>query len=252
MLLTLDIGNTNIKSALFDDDKLVEFLIHSNVDEAIKYLKNKTYLEAAICSVNPYREKILANEISRNDLRLFRANTQKKFNLKINYKTPETLGMDRICSAIGAYDLAVNEKMIVKDRYLLTIDFGTATTINAVSPEGYFIGGLIAPGIKTMLKSLSENTAQLPIPELVSFKALIGNSTNESVVSGVVTATIGMINETVNQLCTENKNILPLIFVTGGNAEFIIPQIKNKIFYDEALVLKGLKVIYELNKETDS
>lgn len=248
MLLTLDIGNTNIKSASFDDDSLVEFFIHSDVDKAFKYLKNKTFAEAAICSVNPSREKMLIDEFSKKGIKLFRANFQHKFNLEIDYKTPDTLGMDRIASAVGAYDFVMKENIMLKNQYLLTIDFGTATTINAVSPDGHFIGGLIAPGIKIMLKSLNEQTAQLPIPELVSPERLIGNSTNTSILSGVVTATIGMINEIVNQLSAISENTLPLIFATGGNAEFILPHVKHKIIYEEALVLKGLKVIYELNK----
>ena len=248
MLLTLDIGNTNIKSALFDDGSLVEFLIHLDVDKALNYLKNKNFNDTAICSVNPSREKILSTEISNKGIRLFKANVQHKTNLKLNYKTPDTLGMDRICSAVGAYDFVMKENIELKDKYILTIDFGTATTINVVAPNGHFNGGLIAPGIKTMLKSLNKETAQLPIPELVSFDSLIGDSTNTSIINGVVTATIGMINETVNYLSEISKNSLPLIFVTGGNAEFILPLIKQKIFYDKALVLKGLKVIYEMNK----
>ena len=138
--------------------------------------------------------------------------------------------------------------MLLKGQFLLTIDFGTATTINIVSPEAIFLGGLIAPGIKTMLKSLNEKTAQLPIPEPVTFQELIGDSTNSSILSGVYNATTGMINETVNHLNKISKNVEPIIFATGGNAEVIMPYIKHPIIYEEALVLKGLKVIYDLNK----
>ncbi|MCW8809811.1 MAG: type III pantothenate kinase [Ignavibacteriaceae bacterium] len=248
MLLTLDIGNTNIKSALFNDDELNEFKIHSDIESTINYLKSKTFSEAAFCSVSPKKEKILIDEISIRKISIFRANIHSKLNLKIKYKTPDTLGIDRICSAVGAYDFVMKENIELKDQYILTIDFGTATTINAVSPKGYFVGGLIAPGIKTMLKSLNEKTAQLPIPELNSYAGLIGNSTNSSILSGVFTATIGMINETVNRLKEMSKGTEPIIFVTGGNAEFILTYIKHNITYEEVLVLKGLKVIYELNK----
>jgi len=248
IILTLDIGNTNIKSALFDGNSLIDFIIHSKAEEVLQYLNNKSVNEIAICSVNPSTEKILASGISEKGIPTFGINIKNNFNLKIKYKTPETLGMDRVCSVVGAYDLAINENMFAKDQYLLTIDFGTATTINVVSPKGYFIGGLIAPGIDTMLKLLNERTKQLPLPELSSYDGLIGNSTSSSILSGVVTSTIGMINETVNQLREISNHTLPLIFATGGNAKFIIPHIKHKTFYDEALVLKGLKVIYYLNK----
>jgi len=98
------------------------------------------------------------------------------------------------------------------------------------------------------MKSLNEKTAQLPIPDLNSYDGLIGNSTNSSILSGVFTATLGMINATVNQLKDISAGLEPILFATGGNAEFILPHIKHKIIYEPALVLKGLKVIYELNR----
>ena len=93
--------------------------------------------------------------------------------------------MDRVCSVVGALELATNQKIISENQFLITIDFGTATTINIVSPNKEFIGGLIAPGVNTMLNSLNEKTAQLPLPNLESYQGLIGNSTNSSLISGV-------------------------------------------------------------------
>lgn len=248
MLLTLDIGNTNIKSALFKDDILKEFIVHSETDKLVDYLNRTTFNEAAICSVNPRVEKALTDNISEKGSKLFQASIQNKINFKISYETPETLGMDRVCSAAGALEIATKEKIITKNQYLITIDFGTATTINIVSPEGSFIGGLIAPGISTMLKSLNEKTAQLPLPELNNYEGLIGNSTNASIISGVITSTVGMIRETINQLSAASNQNMPIIFATGGNASYVLPHLKYKVLFEEALVLKGLKVIYDLNK----
>jgi len=248
MLLALDIGNSNIKSAFFDDGNFIEFKVHSDIEETINYLNNKTFSEAAICSVNPSNEKILIDVLLNRNISLFKPTINSKVNFKIKYKTPATLGMDRVCSAVGAYELAQEKKLLLKNQYLVTIDFGTATTINIVSPESNFIGGLIAPGIKTMLSSLNEKTAQLPLPDLNSYENLVGDSTNSSILSGVYNATIGMINETINHLKELCSGIEPIIFATGGNAKIIIPYLKQKIFYDEALVLKGLKIIYELNR----
>lgn len=248
MLLTLDIGNTNIKSALFDDLSLKEFIIHSNPDKVVEYLNKTTLNEAAICSVNPRVEKLLTDNISEKGIKLFRADIQNKFNFKINYETPQTLGMDRVCSAVGALEIAEKDKLISEDQYLITVDFGTATTINIVSPHREFIGGLIAPGITTMFKSLNERTAQLPLPDLNNYKGLIGNSTNTSIISGVITSTVGMISETINHLSASSNQIIPIIFATGGNAGYILPHLKYKVLFEEALVLKGLKVIYYLNE----
>jgi type III pantothenate kinase len=248
MLLTLDIGNSNIKSALFEDERLTEFNVHATKDNAVEYLEKFTFNEAAICSVNPSVEKILIEYLSAKNISVFRTNIQNKFNFKICYETPESLGMDRVCSAVGASEIATREKLLKENQYIVTIDFGTATTINIVSPHREFIGGLIAPGITTMLKSLNEKTAQLPLTNLNSYKGFIGNSTQSSIISGVVNSTVGMISETINQLSIESNGFMPIIFATGGNANYILPHLKYEVLFKEALVLKGLKVIYDLNK----
>jgi len=247
MLIALDIGNTNIKSALFAGNQIMDFTAHSNTNKAIEYIKKTTFSEAAICSVNPTSQKIVNDIISAKHVSTFEANVKNKFNLTIKYETPETLGMDRVCSTVGAFGTATNEKIISDNSFLITIDFGTATTINVVTPGRQFIGGLIIPGINTMLNSLNKKTAQLPLPDLQSYRGVIGNSTNSSIISGVITATIGSINETVNKIREDSKQD-PVIFVTGGNAKFILPHIKNKVIFDEGLVLKGLKLIYNMNK----
>jgi len=247
MLIVLDIGNTNIKSALFVDNQLTDFIAHSKTNEAIEYINKTTFKEAAICSVNPTSQKIVNDIILVKCVSIFEVNVKNKFNLTMNYETPETLGMDRVCSAVGALSIATNEKLISKNQFLITIDFGTATTINVVTPDRQFIGGLIIPGIKTMLNSLNKKTAQLPLPDLQSYQGVIGHSTNSSIINGVITATIGTINETVNKIREDSKQD-PVILVTGGNARFILPHIKNKVIFDEILVLKGLKLIYDMNK----
>jgi type III pantothenate kinase len=248
MLLTLDIGNTNIKSALFVDQSLKEFIVHSDEGKVFEYLNKVSFTDAAICSVNPCVEKLIADNIDLKGIKIFRANIQNKFSFKISYDTPETLGLDRVCSAAGAMEIADKKELLKKKQYLVTIDFGTATTINIVSPSREFIGGLISPGITTMLKSLNEKTAQLPFPDLNSYKGVIGNSTNSSIVSGVMTSTLGMIHKTISHLTEISNEIMPILFATGGNAKHVLPHLKFKVLFEEALVLKGLKVIYDLNK----
>jgi len=117
MLLNLDIGNTNIKSALFDDQSLKEFIVHSDTDKLFHYLGKSNFTEAAICSVNPPVEKAISNYILAKGIKLFLASSKDKFNLKINYETPETLGMDRVCSASGALEIATKEKLLSKNQY---------------------------------------------------------------------------------------------------------------------------------------
>jgi type III pantothenate kinase len=247
MLITFDIGNTNIKSAVFENHSPGEFTIHPTIGSVFLYLQKADFKKAAICSVNPSTEQKLTDYLFEKGIPVFNANMRNKLNLEIKYKTPETLGMDRVCSAAGALEMAILQRLLENNQYLITVDFGTATTINIVSPSGEFIGGLIAPGLSTMLKSLNEETARLPIPDLNSYCGLIGYSTETSMLSGVVSATIGMINETINELTGAGRHYKPIVFATGGNAGFILPHLKHKVFFERALVLKGLKVIYDLN-----
>ncbi len=247
MLLTLDIGNTNIKTAFFSGEEILDFNVHRNSTETLKYINKTKFENSAICSVNPSVEELLRNEIESREIFVYTVNVKSKFNLQIEYKTPETLGMDRLCSVVGALNLADKKNMILDNQYLITIDFGTATTINILSPDRKFIGGLIAPGIKTMLNSLKEKTAQLPLIDSGSYGGIAGESTKSSIINGVFTATIGMISETINYLTSESNKVPPLIFATGGNAESILPHINHKIIYDKSLVLRGLKVVYDLN-----
>ncbi len=130
MLLALDIGNTNTKSALFAGDQFTDFTVHSNPDEAIEYINKTSFNRAAICSVNPALQKIISDKISAKGVSIFEANIQQKFNLTINYETPSTLGMDRVCSAVSALESSTKERVISENQFLITIDFGTATTIN--------------------------------------------------------------------------------------------------------------------------
>ena len=247
MLLTVDVGNTNIKSALCDDDQIEGYKVHGNIENVIDYISLTNFDVVAICSVNPVSEKILLSKLQDLNLPVFQSNVNQRFNFTISYQTPDTLGMDRVCSAAGALENATKEKIISKNQYLITIDFGTATTINIVSPDRKFIGGLIAPGIKTMLKSLNQNTALLPLIDTNSYEGMIGKSTESSIISGVITSTIGMVNETAEKLKNDSNND-PVIFVTGGNSKLILPYFRYKAYYEEALVLKGLKIVYDLNK----
>ncbi|MBK9099112.1 MAG: type III pantothenate kinase [bacterium] len=246
MLLALDIGNTNTKSALFEGDAFIDFTVHSDSKVFNKYFDSISFTNVAISSVNKFSENKILELLSIKNVQIFRASSQNKFNFDIAYETPDTLGVDRLCSASGAFNLAVKNKLLSDDQYLLTIDFGTATTINIVSPDKKYLGGLIAPGLSTMLKALNEKTAQLPLPELKSYKGIIGTTTDSSILSGVITATIGMINETTFYLENRSK-VFPLIYATGGNARYVLPYLDKRIIYDEALVLKGLKTIYDLN-----
>ncbi|MCH6573594.1 MAG: type III pantothenate kinase [Bacteroidetes bacterium] len=247
MLLTLDIGNTNIKAGVFKGKDLEHHFIFSNITTLKSSLKKHTISSIAISSVVPEKTKLIVKELSANyNFNPFIINNDCKFNLKIDYKTPETLGIDRICSAEGAFNLCGNS--LIAGTYLLTIDFGTATTINIVKYPNIFAGGLIAPGIITMFKSLTTQTSQLPEITIENYNFIIGDDTNSSIASGVINSAVGLIEKVINYIKNLDDCSNLIIYATGGMADKLKKFLSNKIIYDEFLVLRGIRSLYELNK----
>ena len=162
------------------------------------------------------------------------------------------MGLDRVCSAEGAFSIYKRSKNFDSynsETFLVSVDLGTATTINIVGYPGEFIGGSIAPGIKTMITSLNLNTAQLPAIDFSSYKGIIGKNTESSIAGGIINSTTGLIEKTFSYLKSELKAKEIITFITGGNAEAVIPYFNFKFNFEKGLVLKGIKAIYDLNNE---
>ncbi len=120
-------------------------------------------------------------------------------------------------------------------------------TINVIQYPGKFIGGLIAPGLEMMFESLKNKTAQLPRLSVNDFISIIGNDTNSSIASGVLTSAVGMIGKIINHLKKENSAEEIFTYVTGGNAEKIISHLDFDFVVEEGLVLYGINALWELN-----
>lgn len=248
MLLAIDIGNTNVKCGLFDGSELCDHFTTTNVSTINNHFKNHDVTEIAISSVVPEKtEQILQDFSVDNKIKAFIIDKDSSFHLKINYKTPETLGMDRLCSCEGAFSL-MNKKMNAKS-YFVTIDFGTATTINVVKAPGTFIGGVIAPGIQVMYDSLNSRTSQLPSINTSDYKTIVGNDTNSAIASGVIHSTIGLINQMYNHLNNLDDCEDVRFFITGGMANQVKNFLELDFIYDEFLVLKGVRAVHKLNSQ---
>ncbi len=249
MLLVCDIGNSRIKIGFFKNNKISGIKIFYNIEALIKYISNKKIDKAAVSSVVPGKLKYFIKLFNSNfKYRPAIINKNSKFNLKIEYETPNTLGIDRICSAEGAFYLYKIKNDPVnynKNIFIVSIDFGTATTINIIKYDRIFTGGLIAPGIGMMFKSLKNNTAQLPEVKLLNYKKLIGNSTKSSIASGVINSTLGMIYQTTDHLRQKNNKSKIIIYITGGNAKNLFPYFNFNYIFEEGLVLYGIKAVYE-------
>ena len=250
MFLACDVGNSLIKIGVFKNDKLIEHIkiIPEKLDVGI--FAEYDISGAAVSSVNKKSSSKIIDLITENfGVIPFEISTSKKLNLKLDYETPETLGIDRICGAEGAfYIFRKSEKEYTNDDFIISIDFGTATTFNLVKYDGVFTGGLIAPGISMMSHSLSSETAQLPEVNLSDFTSTIGKSTKSSIASGIINATLGMINSVLDQLDKENSAAKFHIYITGGNAGKILPHLNFSYSYQPALVLYGIKSIYGKNR----
>jgi len=252
MLIAIDIGNTRIKVGKLESDKLTEFLSFNDIPDVLKFLKSDSKNNIAVSSVVPDKTKIISEEVYKITSKApFIISKDIKKNLTISYKTPETLGVDRLCSAEGAFFLFKNSykyKSYSAGTYILSIDFGTATTINVIEYPGKFIGGLIAPGLEMMFESLKQRTAQLPHLSVSDFISTIGNDTNSSIASGVVTSVVGMIEKTINHLKKEKSAKEVIVYITGGNAKKIVPYLNFDFIYEEGLVLYGINALWVLNK----
>ncbi|MFN8287369.1 MAG: type III pantothenate kinase [Chitinophagales bacterium] len=236
MNLAIDIGNTNSKFALFekkelkevftDPGKLQEILIGSKVKRAII---SKTGSNGEV-------EQLLQEKKVKT---LFLA-ADLKLPVKILYKTPETLGADRIAGAVAAHAAFPNENV-------LKIDFGTCITYDIVTAENNYPGGAISPGMMMRFRAMNSYTAKLPLidPMQYSAYALTGTDTAGSMLSGVIHG----IKHEVNGIIKEYEDRLGRLKVvtTGGDAALFATLIKSEIFARPYLVLEGLNEILNFN-----
>jgi type III pantothenate kinase len=248
MLLAIDIGNTNIKAAVFNESEITDHFIARAFDDIIKSIKPGEISESAISSVVPDKTKTAIKKIKSNfGCDPFIVTRDARFNISINYNSPETLGIDRVCSMEGAFQL--NKNKLENGSYLITIDMGTATTINIVKYPNEFIGGLIAPGVNTMFKSLDQQTSQLPGLTINNYQSFIGDDTNSSIASGVVNSSVGLIERSIESISKLDDCEKVITYITGGMAELIIKHLSAEVIYDKFLVTRGIKSVYDLNNK---
>jgi len=162
-----------------------------------------------------------------------------KTGMDIKYDNPKEVGSARIASAVGAYTKYGGPCIV--------IDFGTATTIGAVSAKGEFLGGAIMPGVRTSLSALVHQTAKLPTIELRKPPHVIGKNTVENMQSGIINGYIGSINRLVNRMREEMGEPYATVVATGGLSRILdTPTLQ---IIDSYLTLDGLYAIYKRNQE---
>lgn len=245
MLLTIDIGNSSTKFGIFEEGQLVEKFaiktvredsaesiysqISDNISDNISAIVVSTVVGELIESYNSFGEIYF-------NLEPFFADHKFDYGFSINYFPPETCGSDRLVAAFAAV-----EKY---GKPVIVCDFGTATNIEVVNAKNEYIGGIITPGINTLANSLFSKTSKLPLVEIAKPKKVIGNSTVNSIQSGIYNGYISMVDGLIRKIMDE-LNDRPRVISTGGFAGLIAEESDIIELVENNLTLEGLRLVYE-------
>ena len=255
MILAVDMGNTNIVVGCIDDEKI-------HFTERISTDLKKTELEYAmmimavlsihnisaesvdgciISSVIPSLTHIvksaLRKVIKRNPL-VVGAGIKTGLNIRID--DPATLGADLVVDSVAALNVYGAPNIV--------IDMGTATTMAAIDSDRAYIGGVIFPGVNVSLESLVSGTSLLPRVSYATPKKAIGSNTIDAMQSGIIFGEASKIDGMIDRF-EEELNSKATVIATGGLSGVVIPNCRHEIIIDPDLLLKGLKIIYDKNKD---
>jgi len=245
MNLILDIGNSYSKLSLFIDGLFSHlYSIKSNdnnllINEILKIKQKYANINKVILSSVSSEHAELEEFISKSFKIFIKLNHKTKIPIINLYRTPKTLGKDRLAAVVAANNIFPNSNVLV-------FDAGTALTIDFINNKKEYLGGSISPGIKMRYKALNYFTKKLPIINFDdNFKNILGTTTREAILSGVQN---GIINEVEGYIYkySENYKDLKIIF-TGGDTFFFEKRLKKTIFADPNIVTKGLNIILEYN-----
>ncbi len=242
MRLAIDIGNTRIKAGLFSGERLVRYVRFENwQDEKWKNLVSREAISNAIVS------SVETQEISDNmnlpgNIKILNLSHTTPLPVKNNYKTPETLGKDRLAGAIGGWLSSGQHSTLV-------IDAGTCIKYDFLDETDGYLGGSISPGLQMRLDAMHHFTARLPALQLKETTDFIGNDTHSAMMTGTVSGIIGEVKYFIELYKTRFGKINVLL--TGGNADFISLHLENKYRVEPNLVLIGLNTILNYNLDND-
>lgn len=240
MNLIVDIGNTQIKAGLFENNQLVQLEISTLGEmEFVSSLvsKHENICNVIISSVRKYPEELIsALKLDCKAVLFF--NSEIQTPLENLYESKSTLGYDRLAACAGAHGLHEGKNILV-------IDAGTAITFDFVNDKGQYLGGCISPGLKMRFKALHEFTQKLPELSRDENFNLIGKNTNDAIISGVQNGLIFEIDAYINNLKAKHSDLR--VIITGGDAHFLTKLLNNKADLNPEIVLLGLNRILEFN-----
>lgn len=244
MILAIDVGNTRIKAAVFEESTLAEFFFFKKVDlqksiqnilEKYKFIDNlvvSSVSDVEKQSFSTFEKAINIHFVSNND----------PFPFVNCYETPKTLGIDRMVLATGATLQFPNQNRLV-------IDVGTCVTYDFIDENNNYLGGAISPGFRLRYESLHNFTAKLPLLSLENPRHFIGESTSESIHSGVVNGLVYEIDGFIDEYKALFSNFI--IILTGGDADFLANRLKNTIFANSNFLLESLNQTFQYKIQND-
>lgn len=255
MLLTIDVGNTNVTLGVFEEEQLLGtfrmttktprtsdeygfaicgILEHRNLDP-------KKIEAVIIASVVPDIMHSLGSAIIKYlEVRPLVVSAGIKTGIRIVTENPKEIGPDRIVDAVAGYELAKGAVIVV--------DFGTATTYDLIGPKGTFEAGITAPGIETAARSLWGGAAMLPAIEIRKPASILAKETISSMQAGLVYGAIGQTEYIIDKIKEESGYKDVKVIATGGLGKIIASETKHIDIYDPDLTLTGLRLIYNKNR----
>ena len=236
MNLAIDIGNTNVKFGLFEKNELKE--VFGQKEEIDKVFSGNNITHAIISKSGSDNE--IENRLRKEKINILILSHTLKLPIEIQYKTPETLGTDRIAGSVAA-------NFLFRDIAVLKIDFGTCITYDFVNNKNQYLGGAISPGMMMRFKAMHNYTVKLPLVDPMQFNSyeLTGEDTATSILSGVMNGIKEEVSGIIKEYETRFGNLK--VVATGGDAGIFVTLLEYEIFARPYLVLEGMNRILNYN-----
>ncbi|NOR65210.1 MAG: type III pantothenate kinase [Candidatus Scalindua sp.] len=246
MILAVDIGNTNITIGSFAGKTLISHICVDNKSlinqRAALPIKSSLLNESEnilVASVNPDIESVFYKSLGgKNKKKILKIGREIKLRIPILVENPQTVGIDRLLNALAAYRRTKSSTII--------IDFGTAITIDVVSKEGEFLGGLILPGIRTSAYALNKQTALLPEVDIKRPAKIIGKNVEDAIKAGIYFGTVGSVIHIIKEL-RRIYGDLKYTIATGGDAKTFKKDIPEIDKFIPCLTLEGIRLAFKEN-----
>ncbi len=257
MIICIDVGNTNVKFAIFDGDTVkCSFRMATDLKRTsdeygaqlvsmlqFNRITPKDITGGIFSSVVPSLDYTIEHMINVYfGFKPMQLAPGLKSGLNLRVDNAKEVGADRIVNNVAAI------KKYGKNKPMIVVDFGTATTFNIISESYEFIGGVIAPGIKGSLDSLTGGTAKLPRIEIEAPKSVIAKNTVTNMQAGIVFGFAGLVEYIVKKIKKELGSNEVFTIATGGFSEIMAKETKCIDVVDKLLTLNGLKYLYDLNR----